>query len=41
MVADLGKSRLWNAGEDVPSGVYIVRAVVGDVVVDGKCVLIR
>ncbi len=41
MVADLGKDRLWNAGEDVPSGVYIVRAVVGDVVVDGKAVLIR
>ncbi len=40
-VADLGKSRLWQAGEDVPSGVYIVRAVVGDAVVDGKCVLIR
>ncbi len=41
MVADLGTSRLWNPGDDVPSGVYIVRAVVGDVVVDGKAVLIR
>ncbi len=41
IVADLGTSRLWNAGEDVPSGVYIVRAVVGDDVVDGKAVLIR
>ncbi len=40
-VADLGTSRLWNAGDDVPSGVYIVRGVVGDVVVDGKAVLIR
>ncbi len=41
IVADLGTSRLWNAGENVPSGVYIVRAVLGDAVVDGKCVLIR
>ncbi len=41
IVAKLGTSRLWNAGEDVVSGVYIVRAVVGDVVVDGKAVLIR
>ncbi len=41
MVADLGKERLWKAEKDVPSGVYIVRAVVGDVVVDGKAVLIR
>ncbi len=41
IVADLGKKRIWQAEDDVASGVYIVRAVVGDVVVDGKAVLIR
>ncbi len=41
MVADLGTSRLWSAGDDVASGVYILRAVVGDAVIDGKAVLIR
>ncbi len=40
-VADLGSSRTWMASDDVASGVYIVRAVVGDVVIDGKAVLIR
>ncbi len=41
IVANLGTSRLWNAEDDVASGIYIVRAVVEDVVVDVKAVLIR
>ncbi len=40
-VADIGMKRLWNAGDDVTSGVYVVRAKVGDIVLHGKTVLIR
>ncbi len=38
-VADLGRGRIWNA--DDPGGVYILRARLGDSVVDGKAVLLR
>ncbi len=41
IIADLGKKKIWNAGDDLGSGVYIVKAQIDDVVIDGKAVLIR
>ncbi len=41
MIEELGGSRIWNAGDKVPSGVYIVQAKVGDAVMQSKAVLIR
>lgn len=40
-VADLGKGRIWNAGKDMPSGVYLVKATVGKKVVEEKTVLVK
>ncbi len=41
IIVDLGTSRFWNAEDDVASGVYLVRAQMGDKVVYGRAVLIR
>ncbi len=40
-IANLGKSRLWNAADDIPSGIYLVRIQSGDDVREMKAVLVR
>ncbi len=40
-VADLGKERIWNAGDDVPSGIYILRAMIGEAEITEQVVLTR
>ncbi len=40
-IADLGTGRIWNPGDDVPSGIYLVRVQSGGEVGGMKAVLVR